>query len=77
MDETALLAFGILLEEAGREVLGSRGDLTFTEEAEASDEASDSDSIADRATNDDEARPRSSGASRTKRRKLATPADER
>lgn len=31
MDETALLAFGILLEEAGREVLGRRGDLVFTE----------------------------------------------
>ncbi|KAI0406480.1 hypothetical protein F4802DRAFT_557881 [Xylaria palmicola] len=31
MDETALLAFGILLEEAGREALGKRGDLVFTE----------------------------------------------
>ncbi|KAI1178099.1 hypothetical protein F4777DRAFT_142574 [Nemania sp. FL0916] len=31
MDETALLAFGILLEEAGREVLGEGGDLVFTE----------------------------------------------
>ncbi|EEU45476.1 uncharacterized protein NECHADRAFT_80425 [Fusarium vanettenii 77-13-4] len=31
MDETALIAFGILLEEAGREVLGRRGDLVFTE----------------------------------------------
>ncbi|KAM4065429.1 membrane protein [Hirsutella rhossiliensis] len=34
MDETALLAFGILLEEAGREVLGRRGDLVFTEGAD-------------------------------------------
>jgi len=34
MDETALLAFGILLEEAGKEVLGRRGDLVFTEGAE-------------------------------------------
>ncbi|KAI1737034.1 hypothetical protein F4680DRAFT_238077 [Xylaria scruposa] len=34
MDETALLAFGILLEEAGREALGKRGDLVFTEGAE-------------------------------------------
>lgn len=34
MDESALLAFGILLEEAGQEVLGSRGDLVFTEAAE-------------------------------------------
>ncbi len=31
MDETALLAFGILLEEAGREALGREGDLVFTE----------------------------------------------
>ncbi|KAI1353479.1 hypothetical protein F5Y01DRAFT_276208 [Xylaria sp. FL0043] len=31
MDETALLAFGILLEEASREALGKRGDLVFTE----------------------------------------------
>ena len=32
MDETALLALGILLEEAGREVLGAKGDMVFTEE---------------------------------------------
>lgn len=31
MDETALLALGILLEEAGKDVLGKRGDLVFTE----------------------------------------------
>ncbi|KAK4678976.1 hypothetical protein QC764_200140 [Podospora pseudoanserina] len=31
LDETAILAFGILLEEASREVLGKRGDLVFTE----------------------------------------------
>lgn len=31
MDETALLAFGILLEEASRDALGKRGDLIFTE----------------------------------------------
>ncbi|KAK4190704.1 hypothetical protein QBC35DRAFT_63924 [Podospora australis] len=31
MDETALLAFGILLEEAARHALGKRGDLVFTE----------------------------------------------
>ena len=35
MDETALLAFGILLEEAAREGLGKRGDLVFTEGVEA------------------------------------------
>ncbi|KAF4343304.1 hypothetical protein FBEOM_2741 [Fusarium beomiforme] len=34
MDETALLAFGILLEEAGKDVLGRRGDLVFTEGAD-------------------------------------------
>lgn len=33
MDETALLAFGILLEEAAREGLGKTGDLVFTEAA--------------------------------------------
>jgi hypothetical protein len=33
MDETSLLAFGILLEEASREALGKRGDLVFTEAA--------------------------------------------
>lgn len=32
MDETALLAMGILVEEAVRESLGETGDLTFTEE---------------------------------------------
>lgn len=31
MDETALLAFGILLEEAARDALGKEGDLVFTE----------------------------------------------
>jgi hypothetical protein len=31
MNETALLAFGILLEEAGREVLGPKGDMVFVE----------------------------------------------
>ncbi|KAK0670576.1 hypothetical protein QBC41DRAFT_354969 [Cercophora samala] len=31
LDETALLAFGVLLEEASREVLGKRGDLVFTD----------------------------------------------
>ena len=39
MDETALLAFGILLEEVGREGLGKRGDLVFTEGVEAEAEA--------------------------------------
>ncbi|KAK0614036.1 hypothetical protein B0T14DRAFT_539666 [Immersiella caudata] len=37
MDETALIAFGILLEEAGREVLKGRGDLVFVEGEELVD----------------------------------------
>ncbi|ORY68667.1 uncharacterized protein BCR38DRAFT_423984 [Pseudomassariella vexata] len=38
MDETALLAFGILLEEVGREALGKRGDMVFTEGVQVRDE---------------------------------------
>jgi hypothetical protein len=34
MDETALIAFGILLEETAKEVLGETGDLAFTEAAD-------------------------------------------
>lgn len=40
MDETALLAFGILLEEAGKETLGRRGHLVFTEGREERNEES-------------------------------------
>jgi hypothetical protein len=43
MDETALLAFGILLEEAGRETLGRRGDLVFTEPASCMEASSGGD----------------------------------
>ncbi|KAI1389621.1 uncharacterized protein F4822DRAFT_206337 [Hypoxylon trugodes] len=52
MDETALLAFGILVEEASREVLGKTGDLVFTEGVEMErdglpgDEAENVDSMA-------------------------------
>ncbi|PHH64133.1 hypothetical protein CDD81_5008 [Ophiocordyceps australis] len=42
MDETALLAFGILVEEAGREALGRGGDLVFTEPAWSGDEVAQS-----------------------------------
>ncbi|KAH6652714.1 hypothetical protein BKA67DRAFT_536437 [Truncatella angustata] len=42
MDETALLAFGVLLEEAGRNALGRRGDLVFTEGMEAGTEGQSS-----------------------------------
>lgn len=38
MDETALLAFGVLLEEAGRSTLGKRGDLAFVEGEEREEE---------------------------------------
>jgi hypothetical protein len=38
MDETALIAFGILLEETVREVLGETGDLAFTEAADEEEE---------------------------------------
>jgi hypothetical protein len=31
LDETALMALGILMEEAGRDILGTTGDLAFTE----------------------------------------------
>lgn len=31
LDETALIAFGILMEEACKEILGESGDLVFTE----------------------------------------------
>ncbi|KAJ0162151.1 hypothetical protein CTA2_5033 [Colletotrichum tanaceti] len=42
MDESALLAFGILLEEAGRDVLGDKGDMVFTEGLETSPDANPS-----------------------------------
>ncbi|TQS32201.1 hypothetical protein Golomagni_07494 [Golovinomyces magnicellulatus] len=38
MDGTALLAFGVLLEEAGKEALGRKGDLVFTEGRQESSE---------------------------------------
>lgn len=40
LDETALLAFGILMEEASREILGSTGDLVITEGEEVDEESS-------------------------------------
>ncbi|KAK0385018.1 hypothetical protein NLU13_7496 [Sarocladium strictum] len=72
MDETALLAFGILLEEAGREVLGRRGDLVFTEEADTP-EASDDDEMTGEASRNTQSRARSTDTSKAKRRKLADP----
>lgn len=38
MDETALIAFGILLEETAKEALGETGDLAFTEAADEEEE---------------------------------------
>jgi hypothetical protein len=38
MDETALIAFGMLLEETAREKLGKTGDLAFTEAADEEEE---------------------------------------
>jgi hypothetical protein len=45
MDETALLAFGILVEEASRELLGRTGDLVFTEGEEIPAGASDAQGV--------------------------------
>lgn len=38
MDETALIAFGILMEETAREVLGETGDFAFVEAANEDEE---------------------------------------
>lgn len=38
MDETALIAFGILMEETAREVLGKTGDFAFVEAADEKEE---------------------------------------
>ena len=40
LDETALLAFGILMEEASREALGATGDLAITEGEEVQGKSS-------------------------------------
>lgn len=48
MDETALLAFGILLEEAARDSLGKNGDVVFTEGVEDEDEEEDDDDVGSR-----------------------------
>lgn len=38
MDETALIAFGILMEETVREILGETGDFAFIEAADEEEE---------------------------------------
>ncbi len=37
LDETALIALGVLMEEASRDILGQTGDLVFTEGEEATE----------------------------------------
>ncbi|KAM6486587.1 hypothetical protein HDV62DRAFT_386642 [Trichoderma sp. SZMC 28011] len=85
MDETALLALGILLEEAGREVLGRRGHLVFTEgstqdnyddgsgEQEWQGGNAAQDSGGDSVVGHEDSRPRQPGR---KRRKLAKADDD-
>lgn len=45
MDETALIAFGILMEETAKEVLGETGDLAFTEAAIEGEEEEEDEEI--------------------------------
>jgi len=40
LDETALIAFGFLMEEASRDILGQTGDLVFTEGEEVTEQIS-------------------------------------
>ncbi|CAK7564453.1 MAG: hypothetical protein SEPTF4163_002345 [Sporothrix epigloea] len=49
MDETALLAFGILLEEAAREMLGAKGALVLTEPADEDEDEDEEDGEGDEA----------------------------
>lgn len=81
MDETALLAVGILLEEAGREALGKTGDMVFTEGkrkprtkaqaqvAQGEGEGSQKGPAIERQTDDDE--DPGSGSKRAKRRRTS------
>tara|TARA_R110002003_G_scaffold97_36_gene8008 strand:+ start:3384 stop:3647 length:264 start_codon:yes stop_codon:yes gene_type:complete len=61
MDETALIAFGILLEETAREELGETGDLAFTE---AADEEEERAPASDPAAADEEVGHQSAGKGR-------------
>ncbi|KAF6797583.1 membrane protein [Colletotrichum musicola] len=56
MDESALLAFGILLEEAGKDVLGDKGDMVFTEGLDT-DDADVDPTLAARSDADDPTQP--------------------
>jgi hypothetical protein len=58
MDETALIALGILMEETVRGVLGETGDLAFTEAADEEEEralaSDDEDEDAEQGERDEE-----------------------
>jgi len=60
MDETALIAFGVLVEETAKELLGETGDLAFTEAAAVGDE-SPTESPSDRLPARERSDSRSSG----------------
>ena len=77
MDETALLAMGILLEEAAKEILGDAGDLVFVEgENDNSTEKREVDRLDSKASGTMN-KSRASAKSRTrKRRKLNGATDE-
>ncbi|TDZ33498.1 hypothetical protein C8035_v011924 [Colletotrichum spinosum] len=80
MDETALIAFGILLEEAGRDILGARGDMVFTEglESTVDDAAAELSSATIHSTHPPKSvdfSDRGSWQRASKRRKLTDPND--
>jgi hypothetical protein len=72
MDETALIALGILLEEAAREMLGDTGDMVFVEGEEVGESNTTSTTVKNgrkRANSSDTDKRGMSGRSRKKRRK--------
>lgn len=70
MDETALLAMGILMEEVCREALGETGDLVFTEGEVRDDEEKREMKRGESVIKTSEAKAKSGLARRGKRRKL-------
>ena len=69
LDETALIALGILMEEASRSILGETGDLVFTEGEEVDDSSSKA-PIRDAKTQNDTTLKPKSARPRKKRRIL-------
>lgn len=61
MDETALIAFGILLEESAREMMGETGDLAFTEGADVDEERALSSEGQDEHDEDDDVSGKTTG----------------